>query len=178
MSAFFVNTKLYSMRTLKTIFICLLTFAACTGKTNPGNEQSQSNTAIAEPQVKNSETANDSAINMIHSFYDEYIPANNGLPVDEARIKTIKKKYCTARLLNVLQDEEIDYDPFLNAQDCDLSWLNTLSVKRDAEESDLYHVQYKDTSSQQTIRLKLRLKNESGTYKIDKVYSVMETQGM
>lgn len=156
------------MRTLIIAIIpALAFFAGCTGNTGSRKKP------VVDGDTK--EKANDTAIRTIRGFYSAYITACDEMP---ARLEEVKEKYCTARLLKALGKEELDYDPFLNAQDCDRSWIATLSVKRDTEEHDLYHVQYKDTSSQESIRLKLRLKHESGAYKIDKVYSVLESPGI
>lgn len=154
------------------ILIYLAACAGCTNKTSSVNK---------EQPVINSDakgTENDTAIKMIRSFYSEYITINNEVSVDEARLAAIKKKYCTARLLSALQQEEMDYDPFLNAQDCDTSWIRTMSVKHDVLENDIYHVQYKDVSTQENIRVKLKLNHENGEYRIDKVYTVVPASGI
>lgn len=161
---------------IPTAFICLIAFVSCTNKTSTANQDSQP--SVAETPAPNNNTGNDTAIKTIRSFYTEYITADNGMPVNETQLNSIKRKYCTPRLIHALQQDEMDYDPFLNAQDCDLSWISTLSVKRDTEEHDLYYVQYKDTASKETIHLKLKLKYGNGEYKIDKVYSVMESPGI
>ena len=71
----------------------------------------------------------DSALGMLRRFYEEYIAAwlRNG---DNEEGLAILRRYLTPRLFGRLQrmyaEMELDYDPFLEAQDCDESVLENL----------------------------------------------------
>lgn len=75
----------------------------------------------------------DSALGMLRRFYEEYIAAwlRNG---DNEEGLAILRRYLTPRLFGRLQrmyaEMELDYDPFLEAQDCDESVLENLRIER------------------------------------------------
>lgn len=91
------------------------------------------------------------------------------MPPDFEKINSIKKKYCTANLLRKIEKDELDYDPFLNAQDSNIEWIKTLSVKKDTKENNLYYVSYKDTYNGTQIVIKLIVLKEKESYKIDAI---------
>lgn len=67
----------------------------------------------------------------ISRFYTEYIEAWLGNEADfETRRQTVIERYVTPSLLEKLQRSEFDFDPFLQAQDCDRSVLEKLTVEQ------------------------------------------------
>lgn len=117
----------------------------------------------------NPPSSTDEQISMLKEFYKGYITENAKMPIDFAKVNLMKKKYCTANLLSKIEKEELDYDPFLNAQDSNTEWLKTLSVKKDTNGSNLYQVSYKDTYSGKLVVIKLIVIKEKGSYKIDAI---------
>lgn len=66
----------------------------------------------------------------IRSFYTEYIEACLCEGVDSyARRQTVIERYVAAPLVERLRGSELDYDPLLQAQDCDRSMLEKLTVE-------------------------------------------------
>lgn len=108
-------------------------------------------------------------ISMLKEFYTAYITENAKMPADFTKINLIKKKYCTANLLSKIEKEELDYDPFLNAQDSNTEWLKTLTIKKDTKENNLFQVSYKDTYSGTQVIIKLIVIKEMESYKINAI---------
>ena len=85
----------------------------------------------------------DSALGMLRRFYEEYIAAwlRNG---DNEEGLAILRRYLTPRLFGRLQrmyaEMELDYDPFLEAQDCDESVLENLRIEKDSVRTDVYRI--------------------------------------
>ncbi|RCH55262.1 hypothetical protein DJ568_08745 [Mucilaginibacter hurinus] len=75
-------------------------------------------------------------------FYKQYITiVASGY--SENKSTFLKKKYCTKNLIAKLPQliEECDCDPFLKAQDSNIRFLRTLSIKQ-AKEPNTYKVSY------------------------------------
>ena len=108
-------------------------------------------------------------IGMLKEFYTSYITANEKIPLDFAKIDSVKKEYCTANLLSKIKKKKLDYDPFLKAQDSNIKWLKSLSVEKDSKEKNLYHVTYTDSFSGKKIIIDLIVIKKNESYKIDDI---------
>ena len=113
---------------------------------------------------------------MLKDFYAEYIIAQMQCPLDLDNVSHIMEKYCTKSLimnLDYLSDPEnylwINWDPFLEAQDFDLTALQTLKIERDGR-VNVYKATYWINNLCITIRL-LVIESENG-YKIDAILKV------
>ncbi|MCF6404249.1 YbjP/YqhG family protein [Chitinophaga filiformis] len=108
---------------------------------------------------------NDSAATMLKQFYTSYISAD-----EESQLTSIKKQYCTKKILNrIAKDEELDADPFLQAQDTDMDWLKTLVISKDAQKPNVYSVSYINNYDKKRIVNKLVVVKVGQTYKIDDI---------
>ncbi len=107
--------------------------------------QDSSSATISEGQI----------IKDLKSFYTLYITENAKNQPNEKLLSTIKHKYCSEKLLQKLSLEELDYDPFLNAQDCDIEWLKTLSVIKESKSKNKYVVSFVDNFSKKRNKIKL-----------------------
>ena len=111
---------------------------------------------------------NDAATEMLKEFYTRYITEISKNPPSEKKLHSIRKQYCTAGLLSRMKELQLDYDPFINAQDTDDSWIKTLSVKRHPEKGKgFYIVSFSDTESKTTVTITLSVIKEKDDYKID-----------
>lgn len=109
---------------------------------------------------------------MLKEFYTSYMTQIDKGPIDPKKENSIREKYCTVKLLKEIEnDEELDYDPWLNAQDAGVKSLNTLTIKNNIEISNGYVVTYEDTYAKKKISIKLTVVKEKGGYKIDSVQS-------
>jgi hypothetical protein len=69
---------------------------------------------------KNSKTAEQT----LREFYAQYITACDEMSDNTA----IKENFLTKELITKLAEADLEYDPFLNAQDCDKAWVETLEI--------------------------------------------------
>ncbi|GAA3919512.1 hypothetical protein GCM10022209_10450 [Chitinophaga oryziterrae] len=96
---------------------------------------------------------------MLKQFYTSYITQVASSEGTEKKLDIIKKRYCTAKLLNKLDKEELDSDPFIDAQDADIDWVRTLFVGKDAPKHDVYIVSYMDNYNKKRTVIKLQVIN-------------------
>jgi hypothetical protein len=100
-------------------------------------------------------------IETLKKFYTEYITQCDKSNYDT--LMSIRIKYCTKNLINRIYNRTdsdiLDYDPFLRAQDCDRSTIQTLKIWKDTANQNLYFVSYKWPSSEEetTIRIIIKL---------------------
>jgi hypothetical protein len=96
---------------------------------------------------------------MLKQFYTSYITQVASSEGTEKKLDIIKKRYCTAKLLNKIDKEELDSDPFIDAQDVDIDWVKTLFVGKDAQKHDVYIVSYMDNYNKKRTVIKLQVIN-------------------
>ncbi|MBC7449864.1 MAG: DUF3828 domain-containing protein [Cytophagales bacterium] len=110
--------------------------------------------------------SSDEQTKMLQQFYERYIfeCVNMTAKKDETALKT----FCMDNLISKLTKEQLDYDPFLNAQDCDIEWLKTLSIIQENRHSNVYFVSYTYTYDDKinTGSIKLQVVKEQDGYKI------------
>lgn len=109
-------------------------------------------------------------LSMLKSFYSNYITENSKMPPNQKNIKLIKNKYCTSTFLKKIDKQELEYDPFLNAQDCKIEWLKTLTIRKDSIRNNLYYVSYINNYNNQHIIIKVIVVKLNQLYKIDLVW--------
>lgn len=112
---------------------------------------------------------------MLKEFYKIYITQIDKGPINRKKENSIKKKYCTTRLLEAIKnDKELDYDPLIDAQDADIESLKTLSIKKNIGIASGYIVTYESSSkydNYEKTSIKLTVVKEKDGYKIDSVQS-------
>lgn len=114
--------------------------------------------------------SNDGAITMLRQFYTSYITEESKMSSNEEKLNSIKKQYCTKKILKkIQQDEELEYDPFLHAQDADTDWLKTLTISKDPQKANAYIVSYLSSYDKKKIVTKLVVVKEGQGYKIDDI---------
>ena len=112
----------------------------------------------------------DMAQDVIFDFYNKYLSSS----IKESEKKEIIKKYCTKNMLEVLDilysfDEEeglivgIDYDPFVNAQE--IPSIENLKIEKQNKTDYKIFLWGKNDRG-----VKLTLKEENNSWKIDSVY--------
>jgi len=123
-----------------------------------------SNTA-SRAQVKD---ADKEIRTMLKEFYTIYITEEYKDGLEDS----IKKKYCTKKILNrIKQDEELENDPFVNAQDYDLAWLKTLTINKDSQKENVYTVSFISSYDQKKTIIRLLVVKDGQRYKIDNILS-------
>jgi hypothetical protein len=58
----------------------------------------------------------------------------------------------------------LDYDPFLNAQDCDLEGLKTLEIKKDLGNDSWFTVTYISSHAGKSIMIRLKIITVDNSY--------------
>ena len=106
---------------------------------------------------------------MIKEFYASYIPSLQ-LPFgdkNQEKIDSILNKYCSLNLLNEIRGDWANYT-LLDRNYSDNRMLKTLTVQKDSQLNDLYHVSY--SLENKTSTIKLLIVRLWGKYKIDYVW--------
>ena len=109
--------------------------------------------------------------NMLHYFYKSYLTELlTRIPPNLERHDSIIKIYCTKKLIKELNENDLlDYDPFINAQDIQDDWYNTFVIKKDSLQNNLYMIMLHDNYDNTIKRIKLVIVKEKNKYKIDSV---------
>jgi hypothetical protein len=109
----------------------------------------------------------DTAEQTLKEFYTQYITAFSEL----SDLANIKEKFLTEELRKRLDIAELDYDPFLNAQDFNKEWLKNLEIKSVAKTKNVYQIcyHYTDFMGEQTTCIKLSLVKIKGKYLINNI---------
>ncbi len=122
---------------------------------------------LCQAQTKLSEEAQ--IKNLLKEFYISYVKENSKKIPDLKIIEELKKQYFSEKLLISLRNDELDYDPILNAQDCDIQWLKTIKIAKDSRRKNLFIVSYIDMFSKKKNTIKLLVNNKGGNLKIDAI---------
>lgn len=115
---------------------------------------------------------------MLREFYTLYITENDKKKRDTQRIATIKEKYVTPKLLAKIDSAmlyyELDYDPFVNAQDYDTTWINTLEIAPVPERTNTFDICYTYNRNSKSCMTAVLAESE-GKYMIDNFDGLDET---
>lgn len=111
---------------------------------------------------------------VLRRFYAEYVA--EWLCGAASDTKSVSERYITKRLRNRLRNlyekHGLDYDPFLEAQDCDGHTLDSLRVERDADRPEIRRVYIWDSYNKRYKEIVLRMKLEGEEWKIDDIESL------
>lgn len=130
--------------------------------------------SIQENSEKKESSEQKIAQDMLKSFYTEYINENSEFPLNLDKIDSLIRMYGTSRLLEQLDNPDIDYDLFLDGHTCEKDWINTLSISTDSTSNDVYVVsfKYEVNNEKKNKRIKLRVLKGINEYKIDEIMDV------
>jgi hypothetical protein len=132
--------------------------------------------AGSKASVAQADNGGKNAVQTLKAFYTAYISAcdSPGSPGDGV---SIRDKYLTKALLSKLENAELDYDPILQAQDCDRETIQTLEIEPETGEKDVYNVCYTWPYANQKTCIKLLLTEDGGNYLIDDILSDANVHG-
>ena len=124
----------------------------------------------------------------LKSFYTEYITAMD-IPFSTfpdgsigwtQNLKSIQQKYSTQRLLNHIDSLTIysylDFDPYIQAQDSWIGWLETMRVRRDLEGENNYSVFFWRGYEYGYIRIRMTVVEKDGQIKIDELLNIFDSE--
>ena len=127
-----------------------------------------SNIMYSQEKQKGNNSSDKEIVEMLKTFYKEYVTENDKMPVNDEKVELIKKKYCTSKLLKKMGVINFDSDPFLDAQDIEPSLLKTIKFTKD-KSNNTYKVSYLTTFNNKTVCIKLRIIKVNNTFKIDDI---------
>lgn len=150
----------------------LLSACSCKPKARVPEENalpSQNSPAKEHASQQKANATEENVRQWLKQFYADYIvKCYTGASGEE--IKAFQKNSCTAAYFNELQsDEEMDVDPFLQAQDCDTATIKTLRVDKDPQVKDRYIVSYYWSTPESRKDILVTITKEQGSFKIRKV---------
>lgn len=129
------------------------------------------------PGAYDGESVPDSAMVVLRRFYTDYIAgwlSQDGH--DDGKERALLRQYLTPRMFDRLQsmyaELELDYDPFLEAQDCDESVLEKLRIERDSLRTGVYRVLLWDNYNRKYRKAELLLRQGDDGYRIDGILSL------
>lgn len=160
------NKKIIMKKTA--LFLLLIVTQSCFQKTD--KEVLNTNKEVLNTDTKTLEltdTRNEAISKNLKAFYVSYISENAKDVVDKNSLKELKNKYVTKSLLDKLQILELDYDPFVNAQDYNAEWLKNIEISKDKLNDNIYIVYINDNGTKTSISLVI--KKEVDQYKIDDI---------
>lgn len=116
----------------------------------------------------------DPASYVIRRFYAEYVA--EWLCGSASDTKSVSNEYVTKSLRKKLKrlysEQELDYDPFLEAQDCDGHTLDSMRIERDADRPDIRRVYLWDDFNKRYKEIVLQMKLEGDELKINDIESL------
>ena len=149
------------------LIFSLLLFLVLSCTSENGKEKidnSSENEEAVHSKVINRDT--DSVkIEFLMSFYKQYILLMANY-IEIEPLEKLRETSCYKYLLTKIDLADIDYDPFLNAQDAIEESIKSLEVTKCGNEKDIFCVSYQwDSLSEKTI-IKLQVSIIDGTPKI------------
>jgi hypothetical protein len=114
------------------------------------------------------------AVAMLKEFYAAYITAFSALPTADAlkKLHALPKRYCTATLLRKINRQGyLDADPFTQSQDVDLSWRNTLVVRKEAGNANFYTVTLGDDVSRFKVAIHVTVLQQGTGFRLAAIRS-------
>jgi hypothetical protein len=128
-----------------------------------------SNIMYSQEKLKNNNSSDKEIVEMLKTFYKEYISESDKMPVNDQKVELIKKKYCTSKLLRKMGLIEFDSDPFVDAQDFEPTLLKTIKFIKDKKSNNIYNACYFTAFNNKTICIKLLITKVNETYKINDI---------
>ena len=87
----------------------------------------------------------------------------------DTELDALERAHMTRKLYNRLKRAQLDYNPVLNAQDCDESWLETLVIESEERMPGVYRVSYSDGYG--TTHIHLRVEVGGDGCRVSEIYS-------
>ncbi|MFV0420415.1 MAG: DUF3828 domain-containing protein [Dysgonomonas sp.] len=155
---------------LRIIFFLIFTSFVLSSQSCRQSIKPTSHADTGDSIKKETNTGQEKQIQTIKEFYTAYIlECDKPLPLDLKKINSIKSKYLTKKLQEKLKEADLDYDPILNAQDCDKKWIETLRISPDTEQKNIYIISYMDDYNRDYNQIRLTVTKVGEKYLIDDI---------
>ncbi|MEP3582121.1 MAG: DUF3828 domain-containing protein [Cyclobacteriaceae bacterium] len=114
----------------------------------------------------------DEGAQFLRNFYISYINTCDQVPMKYDELNQYLSESCTVELLNRIDELELDYDPFLDTQDCSKQIIPSLNVTKLENTEHGYEVTY--AGYQDTIRVKLTLEISESNFRINSIIGLTD----
>ena len=133
------------------------------------------NNAISQKNCQTNENYSELQIsNTLNDFYTAYFNLQSDpypLKKQIQKVDSLLERYCTKEFLNFYKNiqgpEELDWDPFLDANYIEIEFLKTMKISKDKEKNDLYYVSYIKKYNNEATTIELTIIKEKEVYKIN-----------
>jgi hypothetical protein len=90
---------------------------------------------------------------------------------DLHKLDSIKRLNCTSNYYKEIENQEmLDYEPLIKAQDFGVDCLKTLTINKDSKRDNLYYVSYIEPTIKKKVTIRLVIVKEKDLYKIEYVF--------
>lgn len=157
---------------LMVVFLCTLSQCSSNSSDEASDEKSIENEddlsedpslGVDDSQDATPLVTDEAPSEFIKVFYAEYLSA-----LATGSTESVIDAHCTPELASRLANSDLDYDPFLNAQDFDENVLKTLEVTQ-SERQEFFVVSYMDSYSNSKVYVAMRLVAAKGGHRISDV---------
>lgn len=114
-------------------------------------------------------------IEFIKEFYSNYLTTCDKVPMELEELDRLKAENCTVELIKRLDERSIDYDPFLDAQDCSVRWLESFKISRVNTDQLKFRVNYETGYQNQIASIDLTLVPNRSGFLIDAVGRIIQS---
>ena len=148
---------------LSYLLLVFFTIQSC-GQSSSKNLNSQEND-ISTTSVTSYEE--EKTIQFLKEFYVAYILECDKPDGNWKTLLSLRNKHLTKNLIKRLDELDLDYDPIIEGQDCDKSWLNTLEVNSEEGQKNVFNICFFYAFENQMKCIRLSVVYDDGNYLID-----------
>jgi hypothetical protein len=113
-------------------------------------------------------------VSTLKDFYTAYFMLQSNLDTEKnpiQKIDSLLDRYCTKEFLNFYKNiespNELDWNPFFNANYLEPGLLETMKISKDKGNNDLYYVAYLKKYNNEVTTIELTIIKEKKGYKIN-----------
>lgn len=161
------------MRFLCISFLVVLLLSACSNQSNSDAKIGDRDSIVKIDSSNVGSTTGwtvyppNSAEAMLMEFYKTYIQLSLNMPPNFDQIDPWINQHCTNAYIQYLDTAELDFDPFINAQDLSEAWVNNIKIVKSENHPYQYTVILNDPNNDNaTTMIVLEVKLVDGQYKI------------
>ena len=135
-----------------TFFIVILIFTISCKK---HDEKNKTESSIIDTKIETESNSKE----ILNTFYVAYLREfnNPNLKESEKNLDSLKNEYCKKGLLDSISNEfvnnELDYDPFINAQDVSEKMIESLSIENVSGQKNKFRVKFHDNNSEKETNI-------------------------
>ena len=126
--------------------------------------------SLAQAQETGGSSKPESVLREFYQWYVQSVAANRSPMTDErAKLKRYATDGMLRRIDRLAKADELGADPFLQAQDIDDAWAKNIKVSKPEIAGNVATATVELKGREMSQKLAVTLRQESGTWKVDKV---------